>query len=336
MKKTLLVAAIAALVPIAGAGAQDLVNSPCPRGTSDSKGIPDATRIAQDGCQQAYDIYQFVSPELGLLLAGGGAILGTGNTLGGLGHFSLGLRVNAMHGSYPDIANIKQNVTGVQRQMLQTKDTILPLPTADASIGLFNGFEAGATHVGGVDLLASIAYVPSLTIGDFSLKPSTNWQIGYGVRVGLLEESMLAPGLSLTYLKRDLPETDLIATTGGTTLSVLKAKVQTSAWRVSVSKTFFLFGIAAGAGQDTYDQSAAISATVTQDQYTGSTTVPKTEQSLTRMNYFTDASINLPIFKIVAEVGNVSGGIVETYNSFSRGRADRSQSYASFGIRLSW
>ena len=56
MKKTLLVAAttaIAAIAPVVSAAAQDLVNSPCPRGTSDAKGIPDATRIAQDGCQQA-------------------------------------------------------------------------------------------------------------------------------------------------------------------------------------------------------------------------------------------------------------------------------------------
>ena len=51
-------------------------------------------------------------------------------------------------------------------------------------------------------------------------------------------------------------------------------------------------------------------------------------------NFFFDAALNLPLFKIVGEVGQVSGGTVKTYNGFSGGRADKSQAYYSLGLRF--
>jgi hypothetical protein len=112
--------------------------------------------------------------------------------------------------------------------------------------------------------------------------------------------------------------------------------VKTSAWRLVASKSFIIFGLAAGLGQDNYDQSAAISATVSQGGFSGTTSVPSTAQTLKRTNAFFDASLNLPFFKIVGEVGQAAGGTVNTYNSFSSGRADHSQVYGSAGLRLSW
>ncbi len=70
---------------------------------------------------------------------------------------------------------------------------------------------------------------------------------------------------------------------------------------------------------------------------TGRGNVPDTKQgSHAHEPIFGDLSLNLPIFKIVGEVGQASGGTVNTYNSFAGGRADRSQVYGSLGIRLSW
>ena len=59
-------------------------------------------------------------------------------------------------------------------------------------------------------------------------------------------------------------------------------------------------------------------------------------ESLSRVNFFGDLAYNLPLLKIVAEIGHATGGTVETYNSFSGGRADQSYTYGSLGIRLSW
>jgi hypothetical protein len=57
-------------------------------------------------------------------------------------------------------------------------------------------------------------------------------------------------------------------------------------------------------------------------------------QSLKRTNYFVDGTMNLLVAKLTAEVGQVSGGTVNTYNTFEAGRPDRSQTYFSLGIRF--
>jgi hypothetical protein len=156
------------------------------------------------------------------------------------------------------------------------------------------------------------------------------------------------PGVSATWIERDLPQTDIVGTSnsGGNTatLKVNNFKVKTSAWRVVASKSFIVFGLAAGVGQDKYDQSAAISATFTGTctsggvtvSCNGTTSIPGTSQQMTRTNIFADLSLNLPLFKIVAEAGQVSGGTVNTYNTIGADRADRSQPYGSVGLRLSW
>ena len=73
---------VAAVLLVAGSAlqGQDLQAPKCPGGSPLS-----AAQIAQDACQQAYDVYQFLSPELGLSLTGGNATAGQGGVLGGVG-----------------------------------------------------------------------------------------------------------------------------------------------------------------------------------------------------------------------------------------------------------
>jgi hypothetical protein len=324
MKKGLVMAGVGLALSASTVFAQGLSTPVCSPG------------VAQDACQQAYDLYQYMAPQLGLALAGGNATLGTGSVLGGLGHFSVGVRGNVFNGSLPQVDQFKQSTTSAQNSTpLPTKDQVLGLPTADAAIGLFKGLPLALTNILGLDALVSASYVPTINSDNFAITPKNNWQFGYGARLGLLSESIVVPGVSVTWIKRDLPTTSLIGESGSNTLRVQDLKVNTTAWRVVASKSFIVFGLAAGVGQDKYDQSAAISATVSQNGVNGSTGV-SAAQTLTRTNAFFDASLNLPFFKIVAEVGQANGGTVNTYNSFSGGRADRSQVYGSAGIRLSW
>ena len=316
--------------------AQGLASPACPAGSTNALGFPDQQRVAQDACQQAYDLYQYMAPQLGLALAGGNATLGQGSVLGGPGHFSVGVRGNVFNGTLPQVQQFTQSTNGAQQSVLPTKSQVLGLPTADAAIGIFSGLPLGVTNIFGIDALVSAAYVPTIRSGNVSITPQKNWQFGYGARVGLLSESIVVPGVSVTWIERDLPTTNIVGTSGSNSLSVLDAKVKTSAWRVIASKSFIIFGLAAGVGQDTYDQSAQISAAVSQNGFTGTATIPNTAQTLKRTNAFFDASLNLPLFKLVGEVGQASGGTVNTYNSFQGGRGDRSQVYGSAGLRLSW
>jgi hypothetical protein len=332
MKRHLLVVAGLSVFALASAGAQGGTRV-CPTTTQ-------SQQVAEDACQQAYDMYQFLAPQLGLILAGGNATLGQGSTLGGFGHFSIGVRVNAVQGAYPQVDKFTQSQTGAKQTLLPTSDQFLPLPTADAAIGILGGIPLGVTNILAVDALVSAAYVPTFTSNTVTLTPAQNLQLGYGARVGILQESIVVPGVAVTYLKRDLPTTSITATSGGNSLAITNLTVKTTAWRVVASKSLLIFGVVVGGGQDTYDQSAQISATVNNivgipGVTQGTSTIPGTSQSRSRTNYFADLSLNLPLFKIVAEAGQVSGGDpIATYNSFSAGRADRTLKYFSAGIRL--
>jgi hypothetical protein len=331
MRKSL--AVVAGLTMLFGTRVQ--AQSPsCPGGTA-------TDLAAQDACQMAVDVFQVMAPQLGLALAGGNATLGQGSALGGPGHFTIGVRANVFNGDLPDVTSFPAPSTSgaVQRtgaNALPAGNQIVGLPTFDAAVGLFGGVPLGLTNVGGIDLLLSATYVP--TIGsetdDIQVKPDRNLQLGYGVRVGLLQESIVVPGVAFTYLKRDLPTTSITGTSPDLDVLITDASVKTSAYRVVASKSLVLFGLAAGIGQDRYDQSANVQGTVRQGVLQYTSAIVPLSQKLTRTNYFLDLSLNLPVLKIVGEVGQVSGGTVDTYNEFETGRADKSRTYGSLGLRL--
>src|SRR5256885_6705054 len=84
----------------------------CPPGTANAFGVPDQTRASQDACQKAIDLFQYLAPQLATTVAGGNATLGQAGSLGGLGHFSAGFRVNALQGTLPQVQSVTPVVTG--------------------------------------------------------------------------------------------------------------------------------------------------------------------------------------------------------------------------------
>jgi hypothetical protein len=311
----------------------------CPPGSTDSFGIPDQQRATQDACQKAIDLFRYMAPQLGTALAGGAPTLGQGGPTGGLGHFSIGVRVNAVMGDLPQIQDVPLSVQGAQRSTYPLERQIIPLPTADLALGLFGGLPLGLTSVGGVDLLVSASYLPEFEADNIKVEvDGSSIKFGFGARVGLLQESLLVPGVSVSYLRRDLPKIHMTARAQSDSLQVRDLDIQTTSWRVMASKSFFMFGAAAGFGKDRYESSTTISARV------AARTVPPTpavtagpidiEQKLSRTTMFLDLSMNLPFFKLVGEIGQVSGGDVQTYNQFDGSKADDSRTYGSIGIRL--
>src|SRR5690348_638082 len=121
-----LVASLVAVTPLA---VRAQANT-CPPGTVNGLGIPDRQRATHDVCQ-------FVAPEVGLALTGGNATLGQGGALGGLGHFSVGIRANIFQGDMPDVANFPvPSSNGAQTRTgsnaLPSKHQIMGLPAVDA------------------------------------------------------------------------------------------------------------------------------------------------------------------------------------------------------------
>ncbi|GAC1488161.1 MAG: hypothetical protein NVS1B5_11700 [Gemmatimonadaceae bacterium] len=337
MKGRLFVLFAAVAVAAASGGAQDLQR--CPPGTANAFGVPDQTRASQDACQKAIDIFQYLAPQLATSIAGGNATLGQAGSLGGLGHFSAGLRFNAVQGSLPLVQNVTPVVTGVQKDNYDTKTQLFPMPTAELAIGVFQGLPLAITNVGGVDLVVSASYLPEFNNSGVSVKvPNGSLKLGYGARVGILQESLLVPGVSLSYLRRDLPTVNLAANSGNDSLYVNNLSLKTTAWRLVASKGLLLFGLAAGIGQDKYESSTDVSAHI------AARTVPPVSafnsapvslsQNITRTNVFADLSMNLLLFKLTGEIGQVSGGTINTYNTFSGKQAADSRIYGSVGARF--
>ena len=325
----------------AASASSALAQSPsCPAGSTNSIGVPDQQRATQDACQKAIDLFQYMAPQLGTVLAGGNATLGQGGGLGGPGHFSVGVRVNALQGSLPQFNTSNSPVvTGAQRTNYTTKDQYIPLPVADFSVGVFGGIPLGLTNVGTLDAIVSASYLPSFHNGSVDVKvPSGSLKLGFGGRLGILQESLVVPGVSVSYLRRDLPTVDITSNFNGDTLQVNGLSVKTTAVRVVASKSLLIFGLAIGAGQDTYNSDASIRASVapravppTSRQTAGPVAL---SQSVKRTNMFADLSFNLPLMKIVAEIGRVTGGNIDTFNSFDGGGADSARNYGSVGLRL--
>ena len=311
----------------------------CPSGTT-------AQQVSQDACQKAIDLFRYLAPQLGTSIAGGNATLGQGGNLGGLGHFSAGLRVNAVQGSLPNFDNIQIGTAGAQRSpAIDTKTQFFPMPTADLAVGIFKGIPLPLTNVGGVDLLVSAAYLPEFENSGVKVHvPNGSLKLGYGARVGILQESLLVPGISVSYLRRDLPTVDLTAAANAGGLSsnddslyVTGLSLKTKAWRVVASKSLILFGLAAGFGQDTYESSASVRAHVAaRPPFTAASDAGPValSQNLTRSNIFADLSMNLLLFKITGEIGQVSGGTINTYNTFSGKQPADSRLYGSVGARF--
>src|SRR5262245_5949945 len=326
MRKAALVSAMAGMIATAPAGAQ---SSQCPGGNP-------VNVATQDVCQKAVDLFQYMAPQVAAAITGGNAVLGQGGTLGGIGHFSAGARINVVVGSIPQVQDpsVRPRLTGAQPpQTFPTNDSPIPMVSLDGAIGLFKGIPLPLTNVGGIDLLLSATFVPEINRDEVTIDPENPLQLGYGVRVGALQESLVVPGVAFTFITRDLPTLAMTGTALGATLDVTDASVKTSEWRVVANKSPILFGLAIGAGQDFYKSTATARGT-----FGGQTSnTVQLDQSMTRTSAFLDLSVNLPVLKLVGEIGQVSGGKApEIFNGFEGKGVVASRLYGSLGLRVSW
>src|SRR5260221_1067327 len=234
----------------------------CPPGSFNGLGQPDNTKIAQDACQKAIDLFQYVAPQLGAIVAGGSATQGFSGSLGGLGHFSVGIRGNAINGSLPDVDRVVPATRGAEQSTYTIADAALALPTGNVAIGLFNGLPLGITHLGGLDLLVSAAYLPSYNNSSLDISvPSGSWKVGYGAKIGIIQESALTPGVSLSYLDRELPMVKVVGRSGDDRLVLDSLRVKTHSWRLVAGKGFLFLGGAAGIRRGIYGTHWAINGT---------------------------------------------------------------------------
>ena len=143
-------------------------------------------------------------------------------------------------------------------------------------------------------------------------------------------------------VNRDLPTISVsgsstVSASGGTApgdFAMNDLSLKTSSWRFSASKTFLIFGLQAGFGQDTYDNSVALHVTVRPQAPLPQQTVDiSASNTMTRTNIYAGLSLNFFIGKLVAEAGQVSGGSLPTARNTFGSDAAASRGYFSLGLR---
>ncbi len=291
---------------------------------------------ATDACQKAADLFAFLAPQISASIAGGNATLGQGGTMGGLGRFALTIRASGLPGELPNIEDMTVSTEGAQRDVFGVDEQWFAIPQVDLAVGLFGGVPLGLTSVGGVDVLLSGSYIPELDEDDFSLSaPDGKFKLGYGARLGILQESITMPGVAVSYMRRELPTMDIVARPDDDELSVSGARLRVDSWRLTAGKRFPFIGLAAGIGQDRYDSQADVSAVINDGATVVEMGTPVAfSQEMTRTNAFANVAFNLAIFRLVGEVGRVWGGDVETFNTFENTSAAEPRLYGSVGLRF--
>jgi hypothetical protein len=294
---------------------------------------------AQDACEKARDFFLYMAPQLGTSLAGGSHTLGIGTNLGGFPHFALAIRANIVQGDLPTLDDVVAGPAAVST--IASEEAPIGFPTVDFALGITKGISLGVTRIGGIDLIGGVTYLPELQDDGTSITAQDgSIAIGLGARVGLLQQSALIPGVSFSYMKRNLPvmdfsfQTDPGNTAENDQFNINDFTVNTTSWRLSAQKNLLLLQFGAGIGGDTYDFSTSANGSVTEAGVTEAFGFVA-DQTINRTTMYGSLGINLFLVKIVAEVGQVTGGTVVTYNEFVE-PADKTRMYGTVGVRISF
>ncbi|HYW09828.1 MAG TPA: hypothetical protein VE913_22885, partial [Longimicrobium sp.] len=256
MKRTYL-AALALACCAAPAAAQNDINTVCGTYSGEVRNRCAAVAQAVDAAQ----------PQLGILMAGGNPTLGTASTggvrLGILPRVSAGARVNVVFARLPDI---RDSGSGSGSYVPEKFSVPAPAVGANVSLGVFPGISVAPLigGVGAVDLLGSVTVLPLSLAGVDGLEnDAVSW--GAGARVGLLRESFVTPGASVSLMYRRMGEvrfgevcdnggTDTC--TGGGDIGEIAFGLSNWSARGAVGKRFLGLGLTAGVGYDRFNTDA--------------------------------------------------------------------------------
>lgn len=333
-------AAVLAAAPLA---AQGDINSVC-------SGVPEGAR---DECAIVAQAVDAAQPQLGILMAGGNPILGTASTggvrLGLIPRVSLTGRVNVVAARMPDIRELDDG---------QADEFAVPAPAvgANVSVGVTQGFSL-APMIGGfgaIDLLGSVSVLPLSLVDDFG-DNAFSW--GAGARVGLMRESFVTPGVSVSLMYRNLGDVSFgqvcesgegpsltaptdpgrRSCTGDGDFGEIDFGLSNWSARAAVSKRLLGLGLTAGVGYDKFDTDANFAFST--PAVGGTREVFRFDDVAVdngRWSAFLDASFTVLVASLVGEVGWMQGSDpVEGFPSASDFDAGDGTWFGSLGMRIS-
>jgi len=285
---------------------------------------------ATGACNTAVDAVRAFYPLAGMIVTGGNPVLGTGRTLGGLGHVALTARVNAIKAALPDPTATNQS------PVPSSFNGAVPAPMVEGALGLVKGLGGGLLSV---DVLGSALILPT-GIRDLSVDSSAAHigdaalGIGYGARVGVINGGFPIPAVSVSWMHRTLPRLrygTLGPAPGTGDQFEFTMDLTSDSYRAVAGWKFLLVDLAAGIGIDRYKSSN------TNIRFYDSPTTTRTvviNPTNTRALVFVDGGLSLSVLKLVGEVGLQAGKDQSYVTQFSGFDPKAAHVFGGLGVRF--
>lgn len=282
---------------------------------------------AQAACNTMVDATKAFHPLAGMIVSGGNPVLGTAGTLGGFGHISATVRVNAIKASLPNPDSAAQN------PVPSSFDGYFPAPVIEAAVGLYGGQGGGLLSIDG---LASALLLPASRVQGMSVDPDAPkigdiaLGLGYGVRIGLLRGAFPIPAVSVSVMKRHVPRVQFGDVTGNDPAD-FATDLNATNWRAVAGMRVLFADVAAGIGIDHYTSTATI------HYRDGLTTNTVTlDLANTREVLFANAGLTMGLVKLVAEVGYQTGTDQSFATTFSDFDPKAGHVFWGAGLRINF
>jgi hypothetical protein len=290
-----------------------------------SSGCGAFTGSSRRVCDAAVDATRAFHPAAGLLVSGGNPVIGTANTLGGLGHFSLTARANATDVVLPD-----REYDGSAGAVPSSEELYAPVPLIEGAAGIYQGLPSGLLSI---DFLASAQLLPTNQVDGLSVDPDARHVgdaalgLGYGVRVGVLRDEGPLPAVAVSAMRRHVPRLAYGDLESGDEFRY-GVDLQATNLRLVASKQLAAFQLAAGIGWDRYTGEADV-------QLRGAAE-PAVSLGLeeSRTLAFINAGLDLAAVSLVGEAGYQSGRDQELSTEFADYDTTGGKFFAGFGLRL--
>ena len=185
-----------------------------------------------------------------------------------------------------------------------------------AAVGVSEGMRFGP-GIGGFLSLDATLHLSRIWLprGAGFESPSTG--VGIGGRIGILSESFTTPGISVSVVHR-WQGTMTVADSAGGSGNEIEAGVEVTSIRGVVGKNWFVVGLMAGVGWDSYGGNAAVRIAGSQ----GAEADPSGRVASARALYFAGGWLNFLVSQLSAEFG-VADGALDPLD----GVADRHRGY---------
>ena len=282
-------------------------------------------------CDAAVDGTRAFHPVAGLLISGGNPVLGTAATLGGLGHFSLTLRGNAARVVLPETG-----YDGSSGTVPSSDELYAPVPLIEGAAGVYGGLPSGLLAV---DLLLSAQLLPTNQIDNLAVEEGARrlgdiaLGLGYGARVGILSELGPVPAVSVSLMRRDIPELAYGDIDDGDQYRYA-VDLHATNLRLIASKHLASLELAAGLGWDKYTGDATIQF---RDPASGNVE-PGIALDLdqSRALLFLDAGLDLRVLRLVGEFGYQTGKDQDLSTDFEDFDTTSGKLFGSLGLRVTF